>query len=135
MLTKYTNEKFIAVGAPRSGKTWQMLRMHNPENEVIIVKSEERKRWLEDMARHANFQKPNVIVWNPKKKLPDRKEFDYVTIDYFPTRQPTRGSGKSTAEMIRVLDDIEMRLLEQWPYPYADIALIRRLRAHIYGEW
>lgn len=135
MLRKYTDEKFVSVVAPRSGKTWNMLRMHNPECEVIIVKSEERKQWLEDMARHARFQKPNVIVWAPQKKLPDRKQFDYVTIDYFPEQQPARGSGKSTTELIRVLDDIEMRLLKQCHYPYADLALIRRIRAHIYGEW
>ncbi len=135
MLTKYTDEKFVAVGAPRSGKTWNMLRMHNPENEVIIVKSEERKQWLEDMARHAHFQKPNVIVWESQKKLPDRKQFDYATIDYFPAQQPARGSGKSTTELIRVLDDIEQRMVEQFPYPYADIDMVRRMRRSLLGDF
>jgi hypothetical protein len=72
---------------------------------------------------------------HPQKKLPDRKQFDYVTIDDTPMRQTARGNGKPITEMIRVLDDIEMRLLEQCPYPYADIAMVRNLRKRIMGEW
>ena len=135
MLTKYTDEKFIAYGAPRSGKTWEMLRRHNPETDVIIVKDEARKTWLEGMAKHARFRKPNVIVWKPEGKLPQKDEFRIIAIDETPMPTCYRGNGKSKLSAVKVLDDIEKLLLKQYPYPYADINQVRRMRAYIMGEW
>lgn len=136
MVTKHGGgERFVMTVAPRSGKTWEMLRRHDPKTGVIIASSEERKRWLEEMAKHAHFAKPNVVVWKPDRKPDTGQDFQLIVIDDVPMLRMARMNGKPTVSAIRLLDEIEKRLLKQCPYPYADIALIRQMRVQIYGEW
>lgn len=136
MVTKYTDEKFIAIAAPRSGKTWEMLIRANAKNGVIIVRNEERKLWLEEMAKHIGLPKPNVVVWMQSEKPDVKKDAGLVVVDDYPIYQLPRACGKPKMRAIKVLNEIEERLKKQNPYPCAEITLIDQERRRLMlGEW
>lgn len=137
MVTKYDQEKFCFTAAPRSGKTWAMLARASASGGTIIVSSEERKAQLMQMAKHMGIPCPTIAVWKPKPKNFEGYPYRYVDVlvDDMKALRGYRGDGKTAAEALQTLNEIQERLEKQHPYPYADIQYVKVLKAVLYGDW